>query len=67
MGLAVASRLRDSSAGIAGFRCSAAPKSAICSETHHTKKAPAKAGAFDPMNGFGKISTSRRPGRQSYN
>jgi hypothetical protein len=29
------------------------------------KKAPAKAGAFDPMNSFGKISTSRRPGRQN--
>jgi len=27
------------------------------------KKAPAEAGAFDPTNGFGKISTSRRPGR----
>jgi hypothetical protein len=37
-------------------------EAAICSEPIK-KKAPAEARAFGPMNSFGKISTSRQPGR----
>jgi hypothetical protein len=39
--------LRDSSAGIAGFRCSAAPKTKEQSSLNPSRKeAPAEAGAF---------------------
>jgi hypothetical protein len=49
MVLATASRLRDSSAGIAGFLCSAASKTNQQSALKPTtKKAPAEAGALDP-------------------